>query len=296
MPPEVLAWRTDSIARASWAQPLAVAVGSSAGGTPCSTRSKRNSPSTKSTRTPVDSLMFPLRISRGQRILDLLLDHALERPSAVGRVVALAAAIASSAASRDLQLHAAAARAASPGVRPADRRSCESARGRADGRRSSRRCDSGTRAGSWLARLRSRALRISSSLPLLRVICWISWLPMFVVITMIVFVKSTVRPWLSVRRPSSSTCSSTLNTSRWAFSISSSRSRLIRSTADRFGQLATLFVADVARRGADQAADRVPLHELAHVDADHGVLVVEHALRPAPCRVRFCRRRSARGK
>ena len=35
-------------------------------------------------------------------------------------------------------------------------------------------------------------------------------------------VKSTVRPWPSVRRPSSSSCSSTLNTSGWAFSISSS--------------------------------------------------------------------------
>ncbi len=37
-----------------------------------------------------------------------------------------------------------------------------------------------------------------------------------------VLVKSTVRPWPSVSRPSSSTCSSTLNTSGWAFSISSS--------------------------------------------------------------------------
>ena len=39
---------------------------------------------------------------------------------------------------------------------------------------------------------------------------------------MIVLVKSTVWPWLSVSRPSSSTCSRMLNTSRWAFSISSS--------------------------------------------------------------------------
>ena len=35
--------------------------------------------------------------------------------------------------------------------------------------------------------------------------------------------KSTVRPWPSVRRPSSSSCSSTLKMSLWAFSISSSR-------------------------------------------------------------------------
>ena len=39
----------------------------------------------------------------------------------------------------------------------------------------------------------------------------------------IVFLKSTVRPWPSVSRPSSSTCSSTLNTSGCAFSISSNR-------------------------------------------------------------------------
>ena len=38
---------------------------------------------------------------------------------------------------------------------------------------------------------------------------------------MTVFLKSTVRPWLSVTRPSSRTCSSTLNVSGWAFSTSS---------------------------------------------------------------------------
>ena len=35
--------------------------------------------------------------------------------------------------------------------------------------------------------------------------------------------KSTVRPWPSVSRPSSSTCSRTLKTSGCAFSISSNR-------------------------------------------------------------------------
>ena len=38
---------------------------------------------------------------------------------------------------------------------------------------------------------------------------------------MMVFLKSTVRPWLSVMRPSSSTWSRMLNTSGWAFSTSS---------------------------------------------------------------------------
>ena len=119
------------------------------------------------------------------------------------------------------------------------------------------------------------AWRISSSLPPSLAISWITWLPMLLVITMMVLVKSTVWPWLSLRRPSSSTCSSTLNTSRWAFSISSSKHHAVRAAADGFGEHAPFFVTDVARRGADQAADGVLFHELAHVEADHGVLVVE---------------------
>ena len=46
---------------------------------------------------------------------------------------------------------------------------------------------------------------------------------MLEVMTSTAFLKSTVRPWPSVRRPSSMTCSRTLKTSAWAFSISSSR-------------------------------------------------------------------------
>ena len=43
----------------------------------------------------------------------------------------------------------------------------------------------------------------------------------FEVITITVFVKSTVRPWPSVKRPSSRTCNRILKTSECAFSISS---------------------------------------------------------------------------
>ena len=50
-----------------------------------------------------------------------------------------------------------------------------------------------------------------------------NWLPRFEVRIRIVLRKSTVRPWPSVSRPSSSTCSSTSNTSGCAFSTSSSR-------------------------------------------------------------------------
>mmetsp|Transcript_7362 Transcript_7362/g.17761 ORF Transcript_7362/g.17761 Transcript_7362/m.17761 type:complete len:654 (+) Transcript_7362:732-2693(+) len=52
------------------------------------------------------------------------------------------------------------------------------------------------------------------------------WDPMLEVKMMMVFLKSTVRPCPSVMRPSSSTCRSTLNTSGWAFSISSNSTTL----------------------------------------------------------------------
>jgi hypothetical protein len=47
--------------------------------------------------------------------------------------------------------------------------------------------------------------------------------PMFEVMMMTVFLKSTVRPLPSVNRPSSRTCNRTLKTSGCAFSISSKR-------------------------------------------------------------------------
>src|SRR5690606_32227476 len=52
--------------------------------------------------------------------------------------------------------------------------------------------------------------------------------------------------------------------------------------ADRLGELAALVVADVARGRADQAGHRVLLLVLAHVDADHGPLVVEQVLGQGP--------------
>ena len=45
--------------------------------------------------------------------------------------------------------------------------------------------------------------------------------------------------------------------------------------AHELGQVAALLVADVARRRADQPRDRVPLLELGHVDADQMLLGVE---------------------
>ena len=53
---------------------------------------------------------------------------------------------------------------------------------------------------------------------------------------------------------------------------------LVRAAADRLGQLAALLVADVAGRSADQPRHGELLHVLAHVDPDHGALVVEQEL------------------
>ncbi|MNQ62342.1 hypothetical protein D3C85_766840 [compost metagenome] len=50
---------------------------------------------------------------------------------------------------------------------------------------------------------------------------------------------------------------------------------LIGATAHGLGQGAALVIADIAGRGADQAADRVLLHVFGHVDAGDGVVVVE---------------------
>jgi hypothetical protein len=66
-----------------------------------------------------------------------------------------------------------------------------------------------------------------------------------------------------------------LNTSAWAFSISSKRIDLIGSPPHRLGQHAALLVADIAGRGADQPRHGVLLHELGHVDAHHRGVVVE---------------------
>ena len=49
----------------------------------------------------------------------------------------------------------------------------------------------------------------------------------------------------------------------------------IRAAAHGLGQLAALLIADVARRRADQAGHGGLLHVLAHIDAHHGLLVVE---------------------
>ena len=52
----------------------------------------------------------------------------------------------------------------------------------------------------------------------------------------------------------------------------------VRTAADLLGQEATLFVAHVAGRRAEQPRHRELLHVLRHVDANQGVLVTEQVL------------------
>ncbi len=61
----------------------------------------------------------------------------------------------------------------------------------------------------------------------------------------------------------------------------------IRPTTNGFGQLAAFVVADISRRRADQASDCVFFHVLAHVDADHGLLVIEQELSQRASGLRF---------
>ena len=74
---------------------------------------------------------------------------------------------------------------------------------------------------------------------------------------------------------------------RCAFSISSKSTTEygLRRTASR--KLAAFLVTDVSRRRADQSRDGVFLHVFAHVDPDHGVLVVEQKFRERAGQLRF---------
>src|SRR3954471_22641796 len=106
----------------------------------------------------------------------------------------------------------------------------------------------------------------------------ISDAPMFEVMITIACRKSTVRPWESVRRPSSRICRRMLKTSGWAFSISSSSRTEYGFARPAPRDLPALVVADVTGRRADEPGHGVLLHVLRHVDPDHGLLVAEEEL------------------
>ena len=103
-----------------------------------------------------------------------------------------------------------------------------------------------------------------------------------------VFLKSTVRPCESVRRPSSSTCSSAEHLQQCVEDVVMGLFDLveqddgIRLPPDGLGQLPPLLVADVTGRRPDQTGYRVLLHVLRHVDADYAFLAVEQRFGQGP--------------
>jgi hypothetical protein len=68
----------------------------------------------------------------------------------------------------------------------------------------------------------------------------------------------------------------------------------VGSAPDSFGQLAALVIAHVTRRRADQPCHGVLLHVLAHIDAHHRLLIVEHKLGQRPRGLRFAHARWAK--
>ena len=103
--------------------------------------------------------------------------------------------------------------------------------------------------------------------------------PMLEVITMIALRKSTLWPRASERWPSSMICRSMfVRFGVGLFDLIEDDDR-IRMAADGLGELAGLFVADVAGRSAHQAADRVAFHELGHIELDQGFFAAEQEAR-----------------
>ena len=99
--------------------------------------------------------------------------------------------------------------------------------------------------------------------------------PRFDVMMSTVFLKSTVRPFESVRRPSSITCKQDVEDVGMRLLDFIEQNNGVGAAANGLSQLAAFVVAYIARGRADEASHGVLLHVLAHVDADHGVLVVK---------------------
>ena len=53
------------------------------------------------------------------------------------------------------------------------------------------------------------------------------------------------------------------------------KNHAVRFAADLFGQVAALFVADIARRRADQACNGVFFHVFGHIDTNQMIFAVE---------------------
>ncbi len=101
--------------------------------------------------------------------------------------------------------------------------------------------------------------------------------PRFDVIIKMVFLKSTVRLCESVIRPSSSTCSKTLNTSGCAFSISSKRTTeygLRRTASVNCPPLHNQHIPEALQSVGTQYV----LHIFTHIDTNHVRFIIKQAL------------------
>ena len=99
--------------------------------------------------------------------------------------------------------------------------------------------------------------------------------PMLLVMITTVLRKSTVRPWRVGQAAVVEELEQDVEDVGVGLLDLVEEHHLVRPAADRLGQLAAFFVADVAGRRTDQPRHRELLHVLAHVDAHHRALVVE---------------------
>ena len=106
-----------------------------------------------------------------------------------------------------------------------------------------------------------------------------AWLPRFEVRMISVFLKSTTLPLPVGQPPVVEHLQQHVEHVRMRLLDLVEQDHLVGPPPHRLGQHPALVVADIARRRADQPGDRVLLHELAHVDAHHRLVVVEQERR-----------------
>ena len=102
-----------------------------------------------------------------------------------------------------------------------------------------------------------------------------------------VFLKPTVRPCPSVSRPSSRICSRKVEHVGMCFLDLVEQQHRVRTAPHGLGEVPAFLVAHVAGRRPDEPGHGVPLLELAHVHAHHGLLVVEQELGQSPAEFRL---------
>src|SRR5450432_2177247 len=68
----------------------------------------------------------------------------------------------------------------------------------------------------------------------------------------------------------------------------------IGTAAHRFRKTSALFISNVSWRRADEPGNRMLFHELTHVDANHGVFIVEQKFSQRLAKLRFPNARRAK--